>query len=270
MWDGVAPGWEQEADFVDRHTSAATEALFDAVGLSTGQAVLDVACGPGGAGIAAARRVGPAGRVVLADVAPAMVAIAARRSAELPQVTTMVSDQLAVDAQDASFDLAMSRHGLMFAGDPAAAVTESVRVVRLGGHVAAITWDSRAANPWLGRLLDAVGEQLGFSIPPPGIPGPFSLDDPEVLGEALRAGGLSDVVVVAVPTPMTADSPEAWWERVVQLAGPLSLMLAGMDPDTRGGIRDRALGYAAESARTSAAGITFEGSSLLGYGRRRP
>src|ERR1700712_2760767 len=100
MWDGVAPGWEQQADFVDEHSAAATDVLLNALALRPGQEILELACGPGGAGIAAARRVGETGRVVLPAVPPAMVAIAARRSAGLPQISTMVCDQLKVDAPD--------------------------------------------------------------------------------------------------------------------------------------------------------------------------
>ena len=71
----------------------------------------------------------------------------------------------------------------MYAFTPAAkrvaAVREAVRVLRPGGRYAAMTWDRRKANPWLGLVLDAVGEQFGVPFPPPGIQGPFSLSDSE-------------------------------------------------------------------------------------------
>lgn len=266
MWNGVADGWEQQADLVDRHTGAATEAMLDAAAIGPGTDVLDLACGPGGAGIAAARRAGESGRVVLADISPAMVQIAARRSADLPQVSTVVCDQLAVDAADASFDAVICRHGLMFATDPAAAVREAVRLLRPAGRYAAITWDARESNPWIGLVLDAVGNQLGMTLPPPGVPGPFSLDDPAVLADTLRAGGLDDVHVRRVATPMSAPSVSAWWDRVLQLAGPVALMLAALEPDVRDAIRQRALDTAASEARQTDDGICFEGSALVGCG----
>jgi ubiquinone/menaquinone biosynthesis C-methylase UbiE len=269
MWNGVAGGWEKQADFVDRHTAAATEAMLDAAAIGPGDEVLDLACGPGGAGIAAAHRVGESGRVMLADIASAMVEIAARRSAALPQVGTMVCDELAVDAADSSFDAVICRHGLMFVADPAAAVRESARVLRPGGRYATVTWADRAANPWLGLLLDAVGEQFGTIFPPPGVLGPFSLDAPEVLGEALRAGGLDEVQVSRLDMPMPAPSLEAWWERVQQLAGPLALMLAGLEPSVRDAIHERALSYGEKAARSTDDGVLFDGSVLLASGVRR-
>ena len=87
MWDSVADAWERNADFVDVQLAPATAVMLDAARIGAGDAVLDVAAGPGGAGIAAAARVGEPGRVVLSDDAPAMVEAAARRAAGLAQVT---------------------------------------------------------------------------------------------------------------------------------------------------------------------------------------
>ena len=79
MWNSVAPAWERNADFVDEHLAAATEALLDAAHVTGGASVLELATGPGGAGLAAADRVGPSGHVLLADDAQEMVAVAARQ-----------------------------------------------------------------------------------------------------------------------------------------------------------------------------------------------
>jgi ubiquinone/menaquinone biosynthesis C-methylase UbiE len=268
MWNSVADAWDRNADFVDAHMAEATAALLDAAQIGAGDSVLDLAAGPGGAGIAAAARVGGSGRVVLADVAAAMVEVAARRSAGMPQISTQVCDQVAIDAPDGVFDAVVCRHGLMFVQTPADAVREAGRVLRPGGRYAAITWDARAANPWLGLVLDAVGEQFGVPFPPPGIAGPFSLDEPALLADALREGGLQDVSVARAATPMHATSLNAWWERVPQLAGPLALALAGMDDVVRDAIRERALEYAKGAARVVDGGIELDGSVLVGSGRR--
>ncbi len=268
MWDSVAGAWERNADFVDDQMAAATAVLLDAARIGAGDAVLELAAGPGGAGIAAAARVGASGRVVLSDEAPAMVQAAARRAAGLGQISTQVFDQLSIEAPDASFDAVICRHGLMFAEEPADAVREAARVLRPDGRYAAMTWDARAANPWLGLVLDAVGEQFGVPFPPVHIPGPFSLDDPDELADILRSAGLDAVDVARVANPMHAASLEAWWDRVPELAGPLALALAGMEDDVREAIRARALEYGTAAARASGGGIALDGSVLIASGRR--
>lgn len=268
MWDSVAPGWEANAIFVDAQLAPATDALLDAAGIDEGDAVLDLAAGPGGAGLAAAKRVGPAGRVVLSDVAPEMVAVAGRRASAAAQVSTAVFDQSAIGFPDASFDAVISRHGLMFVEDPVDAVAEAARVLRVGRRYAAMTWDRRDLNPWLGLVLDAVSDQFGVPFPPPGVRGPFSLDSTTTLTSVLRDGGLEDVTVTAISTPMHAGSLEEWWERVPKLAGPLAIALGGMEPDVREAIAERAIKAGAKAAVPDADGIAFAGSVLIGSGRR--
>jgi SAM-dependent methyltransferase len=268
MWDSVAEAWGRNADLVDEQLAAATAAMLDAARIGPGDRVLDVAAGPGGAGIAAAARVGGSGAVVLTDVAPRMVDAAARRAAGLPQVSTLVCDEARLEAADESFDAVICRHGLMFVEEPADAVREARRVLRDEGRYVAMTWDARAANPWLGLILDAVGEQFGVPFPPPSIPGPFALGDPARLSEVLASGGLRDVAVARLAAPLRRASLDAWWDLVPQLAGPLALALAGMEDDVREEIRARALSSGAQAARPGDDGIEFDASVLIASGRR--
>lgn len=270
MWDNVAPGWEANAAFVDAQLGPATEAMLDAAGVGEGVAVLDLAGGPGGAGLAAANRVGSGGSVLLSDVAGEMVAVAARRASAYSQTTTAVFDQSTIPLDEASFDAVINRHGLMFAEDPVAAVVEAVRVLRPSGRYAAMTWDRRERNPWLGLVLNAVGDQFGVPFPPPDVRGPFSLDSVDELTSVLNAGGLLDVAVRVVKTPMRAASLNEWWERVPKLAGPLAMALAGMEPDVRQAIADRAMEAGAQAATQETDGIVFTGSVLIGSGIKPP
>ncbi len=268
MWDSVAPGWDANAGFVDEQLAPATEALLDAAQIGEGDRVLDLAAGPGGAGLAAAQRVGSTGRVVLSDVAAAMVAVAAKRAGAHGGVSTAVFDQSAIDFGDASFDAVINRHGLMFVEDPAQTVAEAVRVLRAGGRYAVMTWDRREVNPWLGLVLDAVSAQFGVPFPPPNVRGPFSLATPEVLTSVLRDGGLEDVTVEAISTPMHAASLGEWWERVPKLAGPLAIALAGMEADVRDAIGERAMQSGTKAAASERDGIVFDGSVLIGSGHK--
>jgi ubiquinone/menaquinone biosynthesis C-methylase UbiE len=268
MWDSVAPGWEASAEFVDELLAAATDALLNAAGIGQGDRVLDLAAGPGGAGLAAATRVGPNGTVVLSDVAGGMVAVAERRASADAQVSTAVFDQSAIGFADGGFDAVINRHGLMFVEDPVAAVAEAVRVLRAGGRYATMTWDRRELNPWLGLVLDAVSDQFGVPFPPPSVRGPFSLEDPDVLSAVLRNGGLQDVRVVAMSTPMHARSLDEWWERVPKLAGPLAIALEAMEADVRDAISARAKHSGEQSAVSKADGIVFPGSVLIGSGHK--
>ena len=80
MWAAVAGAWEEHADFVDARGAAVTERLLDLAAPRPGDRVLELACGAGGVGLAAAERVAPGGEVVLSDAVPAMASTAAARA----------------------------------------------------------------------------------------------------------------------------------------------------------------------------------------------
>jgi SAM-dependent methyltransferase len=230
MWDGVAPGWGEHAEFADARVAAMTETILDVAAIEPGARVLELAAGPGGAGIAAAARVGVDGEVVITDVSPAMTRIAAARAEDLglANVRTRVLALEQLDEPDESFDAVVCREGLMLVPDPARAVGEISRVLRPGGRVGLSVWGPRAENPWLGVVFDAVSAQLGVPTPPPGIPGPFSLDDRDRLAGVLDHPSLTAVEIHEVPTPYVAASAEEWWGRTAALAGPLAERLAAL------------------------------------------
>jgi SAM-dependent methyltransferase len=235
MWANVAAAWGANAEDADRRAAPITACMLDGVDLRAGDRVLELASGPGGAGLAAAVRVGVGGEVLISDVVPAMVEIAGRRAEArgLANVRTEVLDLDNIDKPDATFDVVLCREGMMFALDPARAADELHRVLRPAGRVAVAVWASRQANPWLGLLLDAINEVTGMVVPPPGLPGPFALCDGDMLRRLFAGGGFADIALVRVDAPLRSPSFEAWWTRNLTLAGPVVNILNRLDDDTR-------------------------------------
>ena len=268
MWAQVAPSWEQHADYVDARGALVTEEMLERAAPQPGERVLELACGPGGLGIAAAERVAPDGEVVLSDVAAEMTAIAARRvdASGLDNVTTLELDLERIDQPDGSYDLVLCREGLMFAPDPGRAVREIARVLRPGGRVAIAVWGPRERNPWLGLVLDSVTAQLGRPVPPPGVPGPFSLADADELAGLLDAAGLAEVAVRDLPVPMRVGSFDEWLARTSALAGPLATILSSLPEPAARALRARA--HEAVRPYETSAGLQFPGVTLLATARR--
>ena len=264
VWAAAAPAWGQHADFVDERGRPVAQAMIDAAELQRGDRVLELACGPGGLGIMAAELVGSEGEVVLSDIAKEMTAIARERAAAhgLKNVRTREVDMEQIDCPDASFDKVVCREGLMLVPDPAAAVREVHRVLVPGGRAAFAVWGPRERNPWLGVLVDAVSSRLGIPVPPPGIPGPFSLSGYGELEELLSAAGFRDVMVREVATPMNVSSFDEWWTLVPALAGPVAPLLAGQPDDRRAGIRADA--EAALDGFRSVSGYELPGLTFVG------
>lgn len=267
MWAAVAPGWAEHAAYADARGAEIGEKMLDLTTLAPGECVLELACGPGGLGLAAAARVAPDGEVILSDVVAEMTAIASARAGTLglTNVSTRELDLEDIEEPDDSYDVVLCREGLMFATDPGRAVSEIRRVLRPGGRLALAVWGPRERNPWLGIVFDAVSAQLERPIPPPGIPGPFSLANADQLKALLRDSGLADVAVSELPVPLRADSFEEWWTRTSALAGPLAGILAAL-PDTAVQAITARLQQATSPYQTRA-GLELPGLSLIATGR---
>ena len=268
MWAAVAPSWEHHADYVDARGEAVTQELLAAAALRPGDRVLELACGPGGLGLAAAPLVGPEGTVVVSDVVPEMTAIAATRAAAmgLHNVTAHSLDLEEIAEPAEAYDAVLCREGLMFASDPARAAGEIARVLRPGGRVAIAVWGPRAGNPWLGVVFDAFSARMGVPMPPPGMPGPFALDDAGRLHTLLVDAGLVDVAVRELPVPLVSPSFKDWWTRTSSLAGPLSAVLAGLPAGAKADLESRV--RAAVAPHETADGLRFPGLTLLASARR--
>jgi SAM-dependent methyltransferase len=269
MWAAAAPSWGERAAYVDERAAPIAERLLALSAPQPGERVLELACGPGGLGLAAAGLVGPGGEVVLSDVAQEMAAIAAARAQErgLTNVTTRVLDLERIDEPDRSYDVVLCRDGLMFALVPARAAGELARVLRPGGRVALAVWGPRERNPWLGVVLDAVSAQVGAPVPPPGVPGPFALQDADQLAGLLSGAGLTDVTVDEVPAPLEAASSEDWWALTTALAGPLAALLTSLPADAAQALRGRAREDTG-SYQTPEGTLRIPGLSLVAAGRR--
>ncbi len=263
MWSSVAAGWAEHAAYADARGATMTDTMLELSTPAPGERVLELACGAGGAGLAAAERVAPGGEVVLTDVVAEMTAIAAARADALGlhNVSTRELDLERIDEPDHSYDVVLCREGLMLVPDPARAVREIRRVLRPGGRVALSVWGPRERNPWLGVVFDSVTAELGVPTPPPGIPGPFSLEDADRLAGLLSDAGLGDVVVRALPTPYRAASVDEWWTRTCALAGPLAQRLAALPDHARNAVRARA--REAISVYETPTGLEIPGLSLV-------
>ena len=134
-WRSVASGWERQRQLFLTSTGMVSERLVALLDPRPGEAILELAAGPGDTGLLAARSLGPGGRLVSTDFAPEMVEAARRRAAELgleEVVTFAVEDMQSLSFADSSFDGAVCRWGWMLVPDMETAAREISRVLRPG------------------------------------------------------------------------------------------------------------------------------------------
>jgi ubiquinone/menaquinone biosynthesis C-methylase UbiE len=265
-WSAVAAAWDAHVDDVDAPSTEATAALLDLVAIRSGDRVLELAAGPGSLGATLANLAGPGGTVVLSDIAPGMVDVAKRRNQGRPTVTVEVLDAAAIDRPAGSFDVVVSRMGLMFVPDPRVAFAEMRRVLAPGGRLGALTWGSMEHNPWMTCVgMAAMMNGLVTAGPPVGPGGIFSLANPDEVRSLAEGAGFTDVTVEELPVMFRSESIETHVSRVGSLAGPLALVFEQASPEQLAAVHRTASVLAAPYVTTQ--GLELPGRAVLLSGR---
>ncbi|RMG43841.1 MAG: class I SAM-dependent methyltransferase [Acidobacteria bacterium] len=109
--------------------------LADLLRLPPGACLLDLACGTGVSAEPALRCLGPGGRVVGADAAAAMLAVARRRHL-VPNAAWVRAVPASLPFRDGCFDAAMSSAAFWHFPSPGSAFAELYRVCRPGARLA--------------------------------------------------------------------------------------------------------------------------------------
>jgi SAM-dependent methyltransferase len=236
QWDDAADAWHRWGPTLESWLGPATEAMLDAAGVISGAHVLDVAAGAGGQSLAAARRVGPNGRVVATDISPTILTYAAKAAAEagVTNIETLEADGETLDGLAAgSFDAVISRVGLIYFPDQQAALAGMRRALRDGGRIAAVVYSTQDRNGFFSVPVSIIRERAQLAAPQPGQPGPFSLGSPGVLESVLTDAGFRDIRIEAVPSPLRLPSAADCVRFERESFGALHQMLAGLDDAER-------------------------------------
>lgn len=157
MTDWSTGAYELTAQRLAPAARRAVEALH----LSPGDRVVDVACGTGNAALEAAR----AGAAAVGfDRAERLVDVARGRAAEDGlDVRFDVAEATAMPVGDGAFDAAVSVFGVIFADGPEAA-SELLRVTRPGGRIVLTTWTTDGPTA---QVMEVVREAVGAPARPP-------------------------------------------------------------------------------------------------------
>jgi len=207
-WDGEeGDDWARDWRRYDRSIQRYQNRLLAAAEIGANDHVVDIGCGNGESTRAAAR-VAVDGSALGIDLSTRMI----ERARELAASEGLANVEFErADAQVHAFesnvhDVAISRFGAMFFADRVAALRNICRSMRPGGRLVMLAWQELARNEWLVEIRSALAAGRELPAPPPGVPGPFGLADPEGVEVDLHTAGFAQVAVEAVEEQVWAGS----------------------------------------------------------------
>jgi SAM-dependent methyltransferase len=236
-WNG--PGgqhWADRQQAQDTLLAPVTDILIDRAKAKTGERIIDVGCGCGDTSIALSQKVGPTGHVTGIDVSAPMLAVARQRVAAGALVDFLLADATVYPFVSGSFDLLVSRFGVMFFAEPAASFANLRGALRSSGRLTFACWREPRDNPFFMAPLQAVYKhapklpQLG-----PEDPGPFSFASEARVHRILGEAGFSGIEME--PCNLALDLAvgrglDAAVEGALEI-GPAARALAEQPPDVR-------------------------------------
>jgi SAM-dependent methyltransferase len=238
--------WLARAAGLECQLAPVEEVLFAAAALRPGERVLDVGCGTGPTTRRAALDVGAGGRVVGLDISAQMLAAAAAQPNENggAPVEWVTADVVTWQPDPGAFDVVLSRFGVMFFSDPAAAFGRLAAAIRPGGRLAMAVWANRDESELFAVPLHAALDRLrrrGVPVQaPPEDDGPFSLGNPTTVITLLTAAGWSRVACtphqLVLPFGGGLDASAAAVMAVD--TGPTRLVTVELDGDDRAAVTE--------------------------------
>lgn len=256
-WGEMAPGWEARNEWMSEEAGRVNEWIVERADPQPGQTVVDLAAGPGDLGFRVAERVGDGGRVLSTDFSPEMVDVARRlgEARGLTNVEYRVLDAEAMDLDDESADAIVCRWGYMLMADPAAALSETRRVLHRGGPLSFAVWAAPDRNPWAALPAMTLVERGHMPPPEPGTPGIFAMGDPERIRGLVTGAGFGEPELEEISFEFRYGDADDLWDVLVRLAGPLARAVKTLPEEelqaTRAAIEQSVAAFRAEDGSYS-------------------
>ncbi|MBV6633799.1 MAG: class I SAM-dependent methyltransferase [Alphaproteobacteria bacterium] len=230
-WNGdAATTWVEQEEILDTMLSPFNHLLLEEAARVKPRRILDVGCGFGTTTLALAKQLGEAGQVTGIDLSQTLINHAKQRiegAAVKPQF--ICDDAGAHDFGEPSFDLLVSRFGVMFFADPVTAFANLMRAAKPGASLAFVVWRPPEENEFLSLGPTMAAERLAqLSIEMPGAdisdPGPFSLSKVDRTEQLFETAGWEDVRCEPhdLPGKLSADMLERYLAKFASMRQDLS------------------------------------------------
>lgn len=243
LWNGPSGrAWIEMQDVIDRVFKPFENLLVEAAVSRLGTQVLEVGCGTGALALAVARRLEPKGHCTGIDISESMIAIARERmERESAPASFIFADAQNYAFDRASFDMIISRFGVMFFEDPVRAFTNLRRAARPDAELRFIAWRDAAENPFM-TAAERVAAPLLPDLPArrPDAPGQFGFADRHRVRTILEKSGWAGIDIR--PIDVACSFPKKDLARYLTWLGPVGRILQGADERTRARVIDTVRG----------------------------
>jgi ubiquinone/menaquinone biosynthesis C-methylase UbiE len=204
QWQTAAEAWYRWSPTLNKWLGNATDKMLEMAGVAAGQKVLDIAAGAGEQSITAAKKVAPTGTVLATDISSNILKYVSQlaKQAGVNNIETKVMDGENLTLEDETFDVVISRVGLIYFPDQQKALREMLRVLKRGGKIGAMVYSTPDKNGFFSIPVSIIRKRANLPAPLPGQPGPFSLGAEGILEKAFEQAGFTHAKTARIDSPL--------------------------------------------------------------------
>ena len=181
------------------------EAALEAHPPSPGDRVIDLGCGFGDTTRRLLELVGEDGSAFGVDVAEPFIELARKEAGDGAADLRFAVVDVQVGDLGGPYDYAFSRMGLMFFGNPVAALRNIRSALAPGAKLVAVVWRQKPDNDWVHvaeRVVERYLEHPEESDQPTCGPGPFSMANADTVSGQLTAAGFEEIALLRCDRPL--------------------------------------------------------------------
>lgn len=234
LWNGASgQSWVEAQELLDEMFAPFEDLLVEAAATKSPRRVLDVGCGTGSTSLAVKRRLGPDGECVGVDISQPMLELARARAKRAQLQVDFICANAEEHAFDQrSFDLIISRFGVMFFNDSIRAFENLRRSARENADLCVIAWRSVSENPFMTAAERAVAAILpDLAARDLDGPGQFRFAESKRVRHILERSGWTEIDIR--PIDVECRFPEGELVRYVTRLGPLGRVMRESDEETK-------------------------------------
>ena len=235
-WDEVAPRYHSKWAGPGAGPFGCADMLLDEVGISAGDAVLDVGCGTGAATRHIMERVGPGGLVIGVDASDIALRIASGYGVP-PNLMYVNADAEAMPLA-ARFDMAVCQFAIFFFPDAPAALRNMISMTKPGGRLGVVVHGTLEEVPYHGCLLREIPSYIPDYISP-GAPALDRYSEAGALRGLAGGAGYHDISVQTLAYRYSPGDFDAYWNGYLgYISEAQRRKIRALGPHTMGELRE--------------------------------
>ncbi|MDC3024329.1 class I SAM-dependent methyltransferase [Alphaproteobacteria bacterium] len=206
-WNKYVHYWLKYDDAINKKFENITEILISSLDLSKANNILDVGCGSGCTTKIISDKLNSAGKVLGMDLSLPMLKLLKKKYKQIKNIKTIQSDAQSYNFKKGSFEIVLSRFGLMFFENPYSAFINIYKSLKKKGVLSFVCWTDFKYNDFFSIPTEVLKSVTGLKKKKINKkPGPFAFNNKKYIYDILLKSNFSKVSIKTIKTRMIADN----------------------------------------------------------------